>query len=578
MAFTQQAPIGAPDVNLITKTLAGLQPDSALQQYAMMHKNNPYIVSLAKSESDRRKSLRTAAQGQVGQQPTVVDQDIANMAPAPRVAQTQPPEQQGIAQLPTPNVQNMADGGIAGYDEEQGMATGGMGGMFNFTQQSEPVVRMSGGGHIPRYQGSTRDGSVVSSNPMFNIPGMTAVQPRAEFTQQGDPENTPFFQRIIESVSSSNKERQLAAIEQKIAQGTATADEKAFYQTEKIKASPPTAAGAPILPYGQSKATNVLDNAPPPPAVKKVIDSASQASSKVAGNYPNTAEGYRQRLDVLAGTAAEAKDPFASQQGEIAAEEKAASLERKAEFEKGIAARGEAFKGREGRLTERETRLGKEDERNTGLALLEAGLGMMTSRGPGLSGIAEGAKAGVASFAAGKQRMLAAKEKLDDARDQIEEYRRNEANMTDKERRAMNDDINRTVIQSKKDALAGVKQAYGVNKTEALKLLEVSAADKRAADENASRERAAGAGSPQALYRLLGGGDLEKGMRLATEIQAGKKTMAQSYEDYMKAFAGKDTTVSPPLTPQEWVKQVNAIKMLESGKPPAPMEGTPTRQ
>jgi hypothetical protein len=50
MAYTQQTPIGTPDVNLITKTLAGLQPDSALQQYAMLHKNNPYILSLAKSE------------------------------------------------------------------------------------------------------------------------------------------------------------------------------------------------------------------------------------------------------------------------------------------------------------------------------------------------------------------------------------------------------------------------------------------------------------------------------------------------------------------------------------------------
>jgi hypothetical protein len=85
MAFTQQAPIGAPDVNLITKTLAGLQPDSALQDYARMHKNNPYIVSLAKSESDRRKALRLATQGQVGQQPTVADQEIAGMSPAPVV-------------------------------------------------------------------------------------------------------------------------------------------------------------------------------------------------------------------------------------------------------------------------------------------------------------------------------------------------------------------------------------------------------------------------------------------------------------------------------------------------------------
>ena len=162
MAYTQQTPIGTPDVNLITKTLAGLQPDSALQQYAMLHKNNPYILSLAKSESDRRKQLRTAAQGQAGQQPTVVDQDIAAMAP-PRMAQQQLPENQGIAQIPTPNMQTMADGGIAGYaDDEEGMATGGMGGMFNFAQQSEPVMRMAGGG-VARYNGAT--GSVTGVAP-----------------------------------------------------------------------------------------------------------------------------------------------------------------------------------------------------------------------------------------------------------------------------------------------------------------------------------------------------------------------------------------------------------------------------
>jgi hypothetical protein len=41
----------------------------------------------------------------------------------------------------------LAAGGMAGYeDDEEGMATGGMGGMFNFAQQSEPVVRMATGG------------------------------------------------------------------------------------------------------------------------------------------------------------------------------------------------------------------------------------------------------------------------------------------------------------------------------------------------------------------------------------------------------------------------------------------------
>jgi len=172
MAYTQQTPIGTPDVNLITKTLAGLQPDSALQQYAMLHKNNPYILSLAKSESDRRRSLRMAAQGNPGQMPTVADREIAGMASPVMtgsggtlqtgyggpvmtgMASGGLPEDQGIAQFPTPNMQRMADGGIAGYeDDEEGMATGGMGGMFNFAQQSEPVVRMSGGGAVQKFAG-----------------------------------------------------------------------------------------------------------------------------------------------------------------------------------------------------------------------------------------------------------------------------------------------------------------------------------------------------------------------------------------------------------------------------------------
>ena len=576
MAYTQQTPIGTPDVNLITKTLAGLQPDSALQQYAMLHKNNPYILSLAKSESDRRKSLRAAAQGQnAGQMPTVVDQNIAGMT-APVMTQyggrvqtgsggrvqTELPEDQGIAQIPTPNMRGMADGGIAGYeDDEEGMATGGMGGMFNFAQQSEPVIRMSGGGAVQKFAGKgeqlvrTTDGG---KSWFLDVPAAS----------RGNP--------AVASALANQKfaSRQEAIEAYDAVAGGGEAPTPAYpnkYKTPEI------------LPYGQSKAINVLGNEPPPPppvdktAVNKVIDSAGQAPSKVAGNYPNTPEGYRQRLDIMAGTAAEAKDPFAALQADITAEEKAAALERKAEFEKGVTARGEAFKGKESRLAEREARFGKEDERNTGLALLEAGLGMMTSRGPGLSGIAEGAKAGVASFAAGKQRMLAAKDKLDDARDQIEEYRRNEANMTDKERRAMNDDINRTVIQGKKEGLAGIKQAYNVNQTQALKLLEISANDQRALLENQSRERAAGAGSPQALYRLLGNGDIEKGYRLATEIQAGKKTLAQSYEAYLVATSKNDPSINPPLTPQQFATQVRSIQMLEKGVPGA-IEGKPDRQ
>jgi len=136
------------DVNQITSTLRGM-PDQQLQQYAMMHKGDPYILSLAVSESNQRKKMRMAAQGQAGgmPQPKVADAAIAGMA------QQQLPEDQGIARIPAPNMQYMADGGIAGYGDgddvprQNGMAQGGM---YDFAQRSEPVVRMSGGG-VPGY-------------------------------------------------------------------------------------------------------------------------------------------------------------------------------------------------------------------------------------------------------------------------------------------------------------------------------------------------------------------------------------------------------------------------------------------
>ncbi len=45
------------NVNQITAQLAKM-PDNALQQYAAMHKDDPYTVSLALSESNRRKAMR----------------------------------------------------------------------------------------------------------------------------------------------------------------------------------------------------------------------------------------------------------------------------------------------------------------------------------------------------------------------------------------------------------------------------------------------------------------------------------------------------------------------------------------
>ena len=131
-----QNPYSRERIDALTATLAGMDARDR-QAYAAQHKNDPAVISVALnvnniiSAAERSKAMQAG----MGAKPTIVDQEIANMASLP--------EEQGIARLPTPNIKSMAEGGIAGYDEG-GMADGGS--MFDFSQRSEPVIRMAEGG------------------------------------------------------------------------------------------------------------------------------------------------------------------------------------------------------------------------------------------------------------------------------------------------------------------------------------------------------------------------------------------------------------------------------------------------
>lgn len=108
--------------------------DPQLQQYAAMHKNDPYIFPLAFQESQTRKQIRAEAQAaQAMPQGKVNDQNLAAMAPQPL------PEDVGIGQLPADNL--------------RGIATGAAGGLVSF----------GAGGEVPRYNGKTKYGSLVQS-------------------------------------------------------------------------------------------------------------------------------------------------------------------------------------------------------------------------------------------------------------------------------------------------------------------------------------------------------------------------------------------------------------------------------
>lgn len=159
------------NVNQITSQLAKM-PDQMLQKFAAMHKNDPYTMALALSESNRRKEIRAGAQMQgAAQQPKVVDQAVSEMLP----------EEVGIAQLPAQNIQNMAGGGIVAFEE---------------------------GGEVPRFQ--------VGGAPQA-LPGGLGILSQGAFgPQAGVAENQTWAQRKMDEIAA------------KVEAGTASPQEKAW--------------------------------------------------------------------------------------------------------------------------------------------------------------------------------------------------------------------------------------------------------------------------------------------------------------------------------------------------------------
>jgi hypothetical protein len=541
MAYTQQTPIGTPDVNLITKTLAGLQPDSALQQYAILHKNNPYILSLAKSESDRRKQLRTASQGQVGQQPTVADQSIAGMAPAPMMAQQQLPENQGIAQIPTPNMQRMADGGIAGYeDDEEGMATGGMGGMFNFAQQSEPVVRMSGGGHIPRYQGNTMDGSVVTSGEMYQA----QLALRAKYEQEAiemsegkrmqfSPDVKVFAQQLSKSGNASQADY-LAKQQQQMLAGSPLRNKAAPAMPDRFKTPEIASTATPelILPYGQSKATNVLgsappaDKAPPPPGDKP----APQAKLPTSGPSVKEAQDLGSKFYDLKGIEGKLEQAQMQERQDIANEKET----RAAKLEAFNKAQGPAMASYEKLLKGEEMQDATDKEKAGLMSLMKGFLAMAAGESPNAAtNIAKGAMAGLGDYGDALKEFKKSAKDRNKAMAEIENARRAEAKGDLKDTQMYEDKANDYMRASKQSGIKAIIDATG-------KSSEISAGIYKTMVDNASANARTMAqiNAPDAqskFYGNLGGGDPKKGLAYFAETMGPD---AKGLQAVLKDYSG----------------------------------------
>ena len=510
-----------------------MMSDQQLQQYAAMHKNDPFVFPLAFQESQMRKQMRSEAQSMQPPQAKVADQALASMMP----------EDVGIGALPAQNLEGMAAGGIVAFDE---------------------------GGEVPRYQGLGP--SLVQAPPsagtQFAIPGMvtgTPILPQAGYTSPDD-------MTTWEKIQAYRKARQAEREDYKRKQG---APASAAYTPSTVD---PFAYDQAALPMPAAAAAKTGTGAPPS-ADKGAPSSGTGLRQNTTGlgltaipALTQTGTGTMSELQAMREQMGGPELTYAQQQGikdlETASREsKEAGLK---ELEADIAARGPGMTGAEKRATERGERLNKRELELPGLAMFEAGMAMMAGESPfALVNIGKGAGIGMKSYTAGLEKLQESRDKLDESFDKIEQFRENRADMNAKEVRAAKADIRQTQVEAKRlayDALTkngemdrqDVRAAFDTMQRNRATMYEVASRERLGIAQIQAHRDIAASQPDRVLWESLlraNNNDPTAAYQALTKLKTEKFNPYQSYADYLKAFAGKENVLTPPMGFTQYASQ-----------------------
>lgn len=401
------------NVNQITSRLASM-PDQALQQYAAMHKNDPYVMALALSESNRRKQMRQGAQMQAPQQPKVVDQELAQMA--------QPmPEDTGIGQLPAPNMQSMAEGGIVAF-EDGGQVPGYADGLFN-APKVPPGAIIMGNMYIDPATGERR-----------YLPG---AEPSSEPNPYRGMSLGDFAGRIKDSLVESYKnpsqfytpadllkmktEKQNEAAQDRLGPLMKNyvplrSNEQQFQSDVAARSGLPDPS-ATVKPPAKSTLP-ALDKKPPPAP-------APAPAAKPAAGLPalNTKPMTAAEAAKQAAALGDDKEVRSELQGYVDRQKKIGE-EAVGSFEKGIAGLPEAYKKYEERLQKEEADAATDKDKAMGMSIFKAGLAMMAGTSQNaFENIGKGALAGLDDYQIALKDFKKAQRERDKAFADIEQAR-----------------------------------------------------------------------------------------------------------------------------------------------------------
>lgn len=504
------------NVNKITSMLAKL-PDQQLQQYAQMHKSDPYIMALAMSESSRRKEMRASGQAAQGapEQPKVVDQAVAEMAPA---AAQRLPEDMGIARIPSGDM-NFAGGGIVAF------ADGG------------DVERYQYGGQPPR--------SLTGEIPGF-VAGTGNFIP-----QPGAPEEVPLFRRWYNSMQQTGLDYEIAQAKARVAAGQGTAADEAILAKAAGQKSGPSAqdmaqfdaASNLYMTERAAQQAAAPKTAPTADTGRKAPGTGLGAATAAAGkNQPPQAglddliQKYQRQTDLSIGQARNATAQYAK-----SLEDEGSQLV--ASEKKRVAEKVDPYVAREARLLKQEKDAEGMSDKYLGLALLQAGATMMTTPGGIGMALGKGVQVGSERYIAGIDKINAAKEKFALAKDRLEDLRLNRTDMNERDVRDAEKEARLLKRQGDSLFYSGAKDELNMKDKQITAILGLAADDLKTTRQlTAEREnvliREGGANARAAMpsgemrtAMMLGTGPteaakLESGMRKLQEIQTDKTGMA----------------------------------------------------
>ena len=519
------------NVKTLTDTMSRMELPQ-LQQYAALHKNDPYIVTLALSIANQKKQMKAGQAGQAGMmpQPKVVDQQLAQMfAPPPQQMAQAMPEDQGIGTLPAQNMQNFAGGGIVAFDDGgdvPGYQSGAFTGQLTPQQiadlyetdpklAAEAQARASRAvvgntiGKAAKFAGKAFAPVALGAELFYTPPDELARLKAAEAAKNPEA-RTAAAQSILNESPEDYALRKVSELEAKggkklspDARNMAMSQfvkDKIGGQVQRGDASLTTSSQlpAPATTYTGEKP---LPGITPPGLTALKPDAAKPSADDEYLSGLNKLAGSKQvastmgpitKLDakrysftpaemaeikpadfVKALESAMPKDPTASpfdaQQKALNEANTATRQNAKAEMEKQFEKQGLAFTDTLNKLTSKEKRVQTMEDNQLGVSMFEAGLAMMAGESPhAMVNIGKGAQVGTKKYAEIQDKVEGARDKIDEMKMKIEEFRRNEANMNSRELRAAQRDIDDSVSAGAQSMIALAREQYGLNRQQAI--------------------------------------------------------------------------------------------------------------